>query len=50
MGTKEISEIATHELVNELKKREGVRTVWVEPEIESKETISSPILVLIVTD
>lgn len=40
----------TCELVEELKKREGVKEVWAEPHAQKEFSIDGPAIVLIVTD
>lgn len=40
----------TCELVEELKKREGVKEVWAEPHVNIEIPVNGPAIVLIVTD
>lgn len=47
---KKLNEYETHELVEELTKREGITAQWAEPHEEKKFSISGPALVLIVID
>lgn len=47
---KKLNEYETHELVEELTKREGITAQWAEPHEDKKFSISGPALVLIVID
>lgn len=47
---KDIKSYPTCELVEELKKREGVRTWWAEPESKIEINETGPVTVLVVTD
>lgn len=45
-----LKNVATCELFEELKNREGVELKWVKPETECKITVSSPTPILIIWD
>lgn len=46
----DIKDFKTRELVEELKKREGVEARWAEPYKDLKVNVNGPAIVLIVTD
>lgn len=46
----DLREVKTCELVEELKRREGVQTEYAEPHKDRKITVNGPACVLIVTD
>lgn len=46
----DLSKVKTFELVEELKKREGVQTEYAEPNIDNKIVINGPAEILIVLD
>lgn len=46
----ELRDFKTCELVEELKKREGVEVRWAEPYEDVKIEVNSPAIVLVVTD
>lgn len=46
----ELKSYGTHELVEELKKREGVETHQAEPYTDLDFTVNGPALIIIVTD
>lgn len=45
---RELSNIPTNRLIEEIKEREGVEAVWMEP--KDNKIVTGPILILIVTD
>lgn len=47
---RELSNIPTNRLIEEIKEREGVEAVWMEPETKDNKIVTGPILILIVTD